>query len=288
MNNGLFIDAVGYLDEDILAKHLTKKEKLRKKAVNKKKYNIMRWSTVAACICILVAVSIMVIPYVTEPSENNTNIINNDFFESLDNSDTTSILSYYPYTEYSSFVKMKINKIYDGLYSSDNKQIKKFVLAEGVVIEDYYENIAKGTTVTIPIIINYMTISNDESQMVQYYENDVTNLLTKFSSFYVYLRSGMTVRKDVYSINDGATQSINSLSSDCAISSYSIIPINEEKVCLNSLDAFMENNQVSYLRHEKIAGFDKVIFDGQKETELDDNIRKLYEYFTKESLYEKD
>lgn len=49
MNNYLFIDAVSYLDADLLAEHLEKKEKLRKGAKNRRKIVLTKWSAVAAC-----------------------------------------------------------------------------------------------------------------------------------------------------------------------------------------------------------------------------------------------
>ena len=63
MNNYLFIDAVSYLDTDLLAKHLEKKDKLRNKLKSKRKLNILRWSAVAACLMLLfvcLAVIVMV------------------------------------------------------------------------------------------------------------------------------------------------------------------------------------------------------------------------------------
>lgn len=53
MNNYLFIDAVSYLDADLLASHLERKDKLRNKLKSKRKVNILRWSAVAACLMIM-------------------------------------------------------------------------------------------------------------------------------------------------------------------------------------------------------------------------------------------
>ena len=53
MNNYLFIDAVSYLDADLLASHLERKDKLRNKLKSKRKVNILRWSAVAACFMIM-------------------------------------------------------------------------------------------------------------------------------------------------------------------------------------------------------------------------------------------
>ena len=69
MNNYLIVDAVSYLDADLLAEHLERKEKLRIKAKNKKKVTLMRWSAIAACICLFVVISI--IPRLAQHSVEN-------------------------------------------------------------------------------------------------------------------------------------------------------------------------------------------------------------------------
>ena len=54
MNNYLFVDAVSYLDADLLAEHLERKDKLRNKLKSKRKVNILRWSaTIAACLTVI-------------------------------------------------------------------------------------------------------------------------------------------------------------------------------------------------------------------------------------------
>ena len=71
MNNYLIIDAISYLDADILAKHLEKKEKIRNKAKIKKKVNVLRWSVVAACLFFAIVLSAITIPYI--PTKYNLN-----------------------------------------------------------------------------------------------------------------------------------------------------------------------------------------------------------------------
>lgn len=48
MNKDVFVDAVGYLDTDVLARHLQLKEKLRSKLKNKRIIIIWRWPAIAA------------------------------------------------------------------------------------------------------------------------------------------------------------------------------------------------------------------------------------------------
>ena len=64
MNNYLFVDAVSHLDTDLLTEHLEKKDKLRNKLKSKRKVNILRWSAVAACLCLVIAFSAVLIPHI--------------------------------------------------------------------------------------------------------------------------------------------------------------------------------------------------------------------------------
>lgn len=72
MNNYLVMDAISYLDADLLAKHLEIKEKLKNRFKNKKKANLSRISVIAACLCLIITLSAIIIrPYI--PTEYNLN-----------------------------------------------------------------------------------------------------------------------------------------------------------------------------------------------------------------------
>ena len=58
MNKDVFVDAVGYLDTDILAEHLRQKERLRNKF--KKGKSIWKLSAVAACLSIIIIASFLI------------------------------------------------------------------------------------------------------------------------------------------------------------------------------------------------------------------------------------
>ncbi len=55
MNKYLVTDAISYLDADLLANHLEKKENLNNKASSKKKKSIFKWTGIAAA-CLVVAI----------------------------------------------------------------------------------------------------------------------------------------------------------------------------------------------------------------------------------------
>ena len=61
MNNYLFVDAVSYLDVDLLKKHLEKKERLRINPRRKNRTNMIKWAAaVAACVCVLCGTNLLI------------------------------------------------------------------------------------------------------------------------------------------------------------------------------------------------------------------------------------
>lgn len=62
MNKYLVADAISYLDADLLTEHLKKKEKLKNRSNSGKKTSILKWSGIAACLCVVVVIGIILIP----------------------------------------------------------------------------------------------------------------------------------------------------------------------------------------------------------------------------------
>ena len=67
MNNYLFVDAVSYLDTDLLAEHLEKKDKLKHNLKNKRKVNILRWSAVAAAFIMMISIPVVIFLFGKDP-----------------------------------------------------------------------------------------------------------------------------------------------------------------------------------------------------------------------------
>ena len=64
MNKYLITDAISYLDADLLAKHLEKKENLKNKASIEKKKSILKWSGIAAACLVVVILATFVVQYI--------------------------------------------------------------------------------------------------------------------------------------------------------------------------------------------------------------------------------
>ena len=60
MNNYLIIDAISYLEADLLANHLIEKEKLRNKVKSNKKAKITSWSAIASSFALIIVSSFII------------------------------------------------------------------------------------------------------------------------------------------------------------------------------------------------------------------------------------
>lgn len=83
MSQELIMDAIGYLDTDILAEHLRQKERLRNKLKNKKTINIWRWSAVAAGIVGVIMGAMLLIHNQSTPSVGNESVLESGFKQSF-------------------------------------------------------------------------------------------------------------------------------------------------------------------------------------------------------------
>lgn len=61
--NKLMIDGVTNIDEDLIEKYFKLKEKYSNKKSIRKSHRLIKWGAVAACMCLFLAASVIIIPY---------------------------------------------------------------------------------------------------------------------------------------------------------------------------------------------------------------------------------
>lgn len=79
MNKDVFMDAVGYLDVDILAQHLQQKDRLRHKP--KRKTHVWKWSAIAACLCVVFLFGILIFSNPSTPPTSNDRSLESGFVQ---------------------------------------------------------------------------------------------------------------------------------------------------------------------------------------------------------------
>lgn len=173
----------------------------------------------------------------------------------------------------SSFVKFKINNIYDDEYQQYDY---KYLFAEGVVLEDYYGKMDEGTVVTIPLALFYQP-SSDPRNLRVYDKDEFVKFLQEYDCFYIYILHGRN-HGEYYSLNNQRYEEFDSLTSDCELSDYNIIPVKDGRIKIGHVYDILEKYDVVRLELQHILYFDDLIKDGQDEAEFVESIKRIYEY----------
>lgn len=284
MNHYILIDAIGYLDADMLAKHLERKERIKQQIGKQKRTNMMKWSAVAACFCLILALSTfaltqiqdrpgeIVAPTETGSIEGSNGIPtqpDNNLNSGIDSGALLAMNSMYKVGEHSSMVRAEINNVL-GMFSLDDFGSSKILLVEFCVIEDYYEKISPGTVVTVPISMDGKEI-NDKSMLaeLQTFLDDADEFVLYINRLYntriIYDEAGIKVDKE------------NVASLNLMVFHY-IIPLKNEKVDTSAVYELLDKYEVDYYPPQEIIGYSSFVVDGMSIETLEKNIKSLYQW----------
>lgn len=62
--NNLMIDGITNIDEDLIEKYFKLKKKYSNKKLIRKSHRLIKWGAVVACMCLFLAASVIIIPYI--------------------------------------------------------------------------------------------------------------------------------------------------------------------------------------------------------------------------------
>lgn len=284
MNKYLVADAISYLDADLLAEHLKKKEKLKNKSNSKKKMSILKWSSMAASFCLILVVAFFLViqiqnrpdnPFVPPETGNNTEAPDvtpsqpsDGFNNGIDFNSLPAIASMYKVDDYSSMVKVEVNNVL-GKFSLGLGE-PRVLLVEFCVIEDYYNKISPRTVIIVPIAMDGTGIVN-ESMLVdlQMFLDDADEFVLYIDRLYemqsIYDESGVKVdKRNVASLN--------------LMINHTIIPQKNEKVDASATYELLDKYEISYYSPQKINGYSLFVVDEMPTEELEENIVSLYQW----------
>ena len=242
----------------------------------------------------------------TENGENNENGNENDTADTPDNTEPEkkNYFEQYYYgfgvgyhyrldTLYgtASFAKVKIDKIFDGVYLDD---INEYIMMDVTVIEDYYETLDEGSKTRLAVRCNYL---DENKEPNGHYSNvspeDVREFLMKHEYFLFYFRGGSGIPDLGDMIYDGNTFTfehtkynadgsiIMPYSSFGDILNYKILPLTDDAIDLNSINDFYKSHTTLYKNMSKSAdidGFEETFGHGTTLEKAKEMIRELYDF----------
>lgn len=244
----------------------------------------------AVLLCFLIAFATTACDKIKRDEENTSSEENtdktDDFFASMEDvCEGPTVLEYFNKVyatsedERSFFSKLEITKIHDGIFverqglTLENRS--EYMILECKVINALYNSENSNETVIIPLFLN---VNFEIGEM--YYRGtlnvaDVKKWLLELD--YIYAIS-FTNPADSYVDLDSNETQIETEIQKCLLKSYDILPSKDGKVCIQMLDDFLQERNVSYLPKEDIYGMDKFCYDGISCEEFENNVKELSEY----------
>lgn len=168
--------------------------------------------------------------------------------------------------KHTSFAKMKIIEICEDIYCSWIDKSELYIVIECLVEEDFYGKLSAGTTVFIPVSLN-------KGKNAYLDETATRNLFSEGDTIFAYFWEAN--ESELISCQSNEEFSFSYLASSCGLFPFDIILISDNKVDLNRLCTFLDNQEVSYLSYKSFYGFTDYIDNGMTADELSENLKYL-------------
>ena len=271
MTNKNLLQAMGRIDPKLIADaapDVTQKKPAKKTWV--------KWASLAACFCLVFAVSVSLI-YQIQNRPNIPNVIpgtDGDITpdlptNSLDFSHYPVITSMYELDDYSSMIKVEVNNVLGTFCLGLGEPT--VLLVEFNVIEDYYEKINPNTIITVPIAMDGTGISN-ESMLT-----DLQTFLNSADGFILYI-DRLYDRQSIYAKDESKVDMSNITSLNLMVFN-AIIPLKNEMVDVSTVYGLLDKYEISYYSPQKINGYSSFVADKMSVEKLEENIRSLYQWY---------
>lgn len=191
---------------------------------------------------------------------------NNDPIDSGNNK-TQSIYELYGSGNHS-FANINITSVRDAIYCDLDDLNRRYVVLEGIVADDYYCKLTKGTVVNIPVYLN----KTDDSYL------DVDSVIELFSqgdTIFVYFCVTNDNELFLYPQNDKVQFSC--LTSVVSFNFFDIILCTNGRTDLNKICTFLNSQSLSYVPFNLYGEYTNYIDDQMDIETMANNLTKLYE-----------
>lgn len=187
------------------------------------------------------------------------------------NNKTQNIYQLYGSVNYS-FANIDITSVRDAIYCDLDKSNKRYVVLEGIVADDYYCKLTKGTVVNIPVCLN----KTEDSYL------DVDSVIELFSqsdTIFVYFCATNDNELYLYPQNDKVQ--FPCLTSVVFFKFFDIILCTNGRTDLNKICTFLNSQSMSYVPFNLYGEYTNYIDDKMDIETVANNLTKLYEKIKK-------
>lgn len=201
---------------------------------------------------------------------------NNDPIESGNNetpgnNETQNIYELYGSGNYS-FANIDITSVRDIIYCDLDDLNKRYVVLEGIVADDYYCKLNKGTAVNIPVCLN----KTEDSYLDV---NSVIELFSQSETIFVYFC--VTNDKELFLYPQNDKVQFSCLTSVVNFNYFDIILCTNGRTDLNKICTFLNSQSMSYVPFNLYGEYTNYIDDQMDIETVANNLTKLYEKIKK-------
>lgn len=182
----------------------------------------------------------------------------------------------YPKTDYSSFLYVKVVRVYDGVYGDDLNDTTHCVLADLEIIDDIWNHGAQNKIITAQFIVDSI-ISKDESTRIYDDFSLYSDFLKENNTGLIYVFQDSVKTQKKYSFQTESYETFPDVFwGKCGLSSVQYFPVEKGKLNLDKLVSFINEIYCEGKRsHAYPDDFEEVFYDGETLEQVVNRIREF-------------
>ena len=155
------------------------------------------------------------------------------------------------------FMKLKLDSVYEGLYSDDENDEIRYAIAKCTVLEDYYGVIESNTEITVKFYLNYERNFINEEYI---FESELEEIISDFDYLFIHFKpygeNLLYDKKELYSTDASKNFEFeNLLIRNASLTTSRFIPVKDGRLNFDRLHSLCSNYDIK-LHESKIFKYD--------------------------------